>query len=119
MAAPRPIRNREKLPQLVLRGQPHLSEPQRGTNFVKIHQLAGWNDNHLICAIAEDDNRLGNLPWGQVFRRGNLARREGRGMSGEGILRVVGIEETTQSLWRKGSRIKVVDQQPELFEQLA
>jgi hypothetical protein len=34
-------------------------------------------------------------------------------------MRVVGIEETTQSLWRKGSRINLVDQQPELFEQLA
>ena len=86
---------------------------------MKIHQLAGWNDNHVACAIAENNNRLDNLPWGQVFRRGNLACREGRGMSGECIFRVLGIEETTQSLWRKGSRIKVVDQQPELFEQLA
>ena len=53
---------------------------------MEIHQPAGWNNNHVVSAITEDDDRVSDLARGQVLGRGNLARREGLGMgSNRGI----------------------------------
>ena len=55
--------------------------PRAARTWVEIHQPAGWNNNHVVSAITEYDDRLGDLSRGQVLGRGNLARREGLGMA--------------------------------------
>jgi hypothetical protein len=75
-----------------------LRKAECGPELLKIDQPAGWYDNDVIFGVAEDDNRFRNLPRGQVLGYGDFACRKCLGVDAQGVLGVIRIEETTQSL---------------------
>ena len=75
-----------------------MREPQRQANLLKVHQSVGRYNHHVVPVVSENDHGLGDLPGGQVLRRGDLAGGVSKGMNGMRVFGVVLIEEYAQSL---------------------
>jgi hypothetical protein len=70
-----------------------LFESQFEAHFLKIDQLVAWDHKHGIPNIAVDHDSLGNLPWGQVLRRGGVAGRKGGLVDGMRVGGLIGLKE--------------------------
>jgi hypothetical protein len=73
---------RKQTAQLRFRDHARMSESQRHTDLLKIHQLIGWEHQHMIAVVPVNDHSLGDLPCGQVLCRSDLAGRVGERMNG-------------------------------------
>src|ERR1035438_4989780 len=80
----------------MLGSHPGVGQPQGVADFVKIDELVGGNDEHEESIVAGNDNRLSNLPRGQMLRRSYLAGRQDVGVVGEREFSLTGQKEITQ-----------------------